>query len=344
MLHEREGFAGERNEGQRIMEQTAHMAQVVGNVVVLLLLASAILALSRKTRLPFSVALVLCGILLGQLADVLPAPLSVLGHVEVSLALILFVFLPTLIFESTFNMDSRLLRHNLGEVMTLAVPGLLLSTLLIGGIVAMATPIPSPRPCCSAPFSAPPTRWPWLPYSSSSAPSQRLTVLVEGESLFNDATSIVAAKILVGVVLAGTVSAGTVLGGLIDFILLFAGGLLVGWLLGLVESDPAMEISLTTVAAYLAFLLAEEVFRVSGVMATVAAGLTLGGWGRMKISASVRTALEHFWDYLAFVANALIFLLVGLRLDLALRCGATSGRFSGCYWPCSRPGPCSSTA
>ena len=88
-------------------------------------------------------------------------------------------------------------------------------------------------------------------------------------------------------------------------------------MLGRVEGDPLIEISLTTVLAYLSFVVAEHGLHVSGVMATVAAALTIGGWGHSKISASVGEYLENFWTYLAFVANALIFLIVGLQIDLA---------------------------
>ena len=155
---------------------------------------------------------------------------------------------------------------------------------------------------------------------------QRLTILVEGEGLFNDATSIVLSRILVGVIVVGAASAGGIAGSALDFLTVFLGGLVVGWCLGLitgwilgrVEFDPLIEITLTTVLAYMSFLLAEEVFHTSGVMAAIAAGLTLGGWGRMKISPSVRTYLEHFWEYIAFVANALIFLMVGLRVELSV--------------------------
>ena len=89
-----------------------------------------------------------------------------------------------------------------------------------------------------------------------------------------------------------------------------------GFLLGRVEEDSLIEISLTTILAYFSFLIAEHVLHVSGVMATVAAALTIGGWGQAKISPSVGGYLEHFWEYMAFVANSLIFLLVGLEVDL----------------------------
>lgn len=97
-------------------------------------------------------------------------------------------------------------------------------------------------------------------------------VLVEGESLFNDATSIVLSRILVEVVAVGYFTVESAIAGALDFFVVFIGGVLVGWvlavafgwLLGRVDSDPQIEISLTTVLAYLSFLLAEEVFHVSG--------------------------------------------------------------------------------
>ena len=86
--------------------------------------------------------------------------------------------------------------------------------------------------------------------------------------------------------------------------------------MGRVEGDAFIEITLTAVLAYFAFILAEEVFHMSGVMATVAAGMVIGGWGKTKISPSVAHQLEQFWEYLAQVANAIVFLMVGLMVDL----------------------------
>ncbi len=307
------------------MHHVSHVAEVVGGVVALLLVAAGILAATKRIRVPFTVVLVLVGILLSLLADRYPQEFGTFKGLTVSSDLVLYVFLPTLIFESAFNLDARGLRHNLGAVLLLAAPGLLLSTLIIGLIMAAATPIPlAAALLLGAILSATDPVAVVALFKQIGAP-QRLAVLVEGESLFNDATSIVVARILVGVVAAGTLSGGAVVHGLVDFVALFVGGLLVGWLLGLgtgyllglVENDPAIEITLTTVVAYLAFLLAEELFHVSGVMAVVAAGITLGSWGRMRVSPAVRTYLESFWEYMSFVANALIFLMVGLTVHLA---------------------------
>ena len=153
---------------------------------------------------------------------------------------------------------------------------------------------------------------------------KRLNILVERESLFNDATSIVAFRIILGVILAGSVSTAAILSGVGQFVVIFFGGLVVGWgaavavgmILGRVEADAFIEISLTLVLAYLSFILAEEALQMSGVMATVASGIMIGGWGKTKISPELQDQLRGFWEYMAGVANALLFLMVGLRVDL----------------------------
>ncbi|NWF35681.1 cyclic nucleotide-binding domain-containing protein [Mariprofundus sp. KV] len=200
---------------------------------------------------------------------------------------------------------------------------MLISTFLIGGILWLATAMPFMIALLlGAILSATDPVAVVAIFRQIGAP-ERLNTLIEGESLFNDATSIVVAGILVGMVIEqnGAASLG---GGISSFFFLFLGGLGVGiglgWLtgkiIGWIESESFIEIGLTTALAYLSFLLAEEVFHVSGVMATVGAGLTLGSWGRIRISTSVRIYLEHFWELLAFIANALLFLLVGMKVDL----------------------------
>ena len=306
------------------MHHTSAVAEIVSGIIILLLIAAAILALTKRLRLPYSVILVLVGIALAATAEHSGEALPIIKQLAISPDLILYVFLPTLIFESSLNLDIRQLRHNMAPIATLAIPGLLISTTLIGFIVHWATPIPLlPALLLGAILSATDPVAVVALFKQLGAP-QRLGVLVEGESLFNDATSIVLSRILIGVIAAGTLDSSTLTNGLLDFFLLFFGGLLVGVvlggltasLLGLIESDSLLEITLTTVLAYASFLVAEELLGVSGVMATVGAGLTLGGWGRVKISPSVRIYLDHFWEQMAFIANALIFLMLGLKVDL----------------------------
>ena len=306
------------------MEHTSTVIDLVSAITALLLVAAAVLALSKRLHLPFTVMLVVAGIALSEWAQWSPGILSPLVEFQISPDVILFVFLPTLIFESSLHLDARELRRNLLPVLTLAVPGLLISTAIIGTVVAYFTPIDfAAALVLGAILSATDPVAVISLFKQLGAP-RRLTILVEGESLFNDATAIVASQILLAIAVAGYVSTQTIISGVGDFTFVFFGGAVVGWvlavatgyILGRVEADPLIEISLTTFLAYFSFLIAEHALHVSGVMATVAAALTIGGWGRSKISPSVHEYLENFWEYLAYVANALIFLLVGLTINL----------------------------
>jgi len=307
------------------MEHSSELALNVAGIITLLLIAAATLALTKRIKLPFTVVLVVIGMALSWLSGHFPQLLGPLQGLTLSPDIILYVFLPTLIFESAFNLDARQLRKNIWPILTLAVPGLLLSTAIIGFIVHYTTSLP--LPVClllGAILSATDPVAVIALFKKLGAP-QRLTILVEGESLFNDATSIVLSRLLVTIVVASTgFSTNTLLDGTIEFINVFIGGLvvgialglLIGYVLGKVRADTYIETTLTTILAYASFLIAEEFFHVSGVVATVAAGLTLGSWGRMKISADVRHHVDHFWEYMAFVATALIFLMVGMRVEL----------------------------
>ncbi len=306
------------------MEHHSAIAELVLGLCILLLLASATLALAKRMHLPFTILLVIVGLGITALSPVLPVSLARMLAFHISPDIILYVFLPSLIFESALHLDARQLRENLLPVLTLAVPGLLISTVVIAGLVAALTDVPFIAALVlGAILSATDPVAVIALFRQLGAP-QRLTVLVEGESLFNDATAIVAAKILLAIAIAGFASWETVANGVLEFVFVFIGGVLVGWLmalaagfiLGAVYENQAIEISILTVLAYLSFIVGEEIFHVSGVMATVAAGLTIGGWGRSKLSPGISDYIEHFWAYISFVANALIFLLVGLTIDL----------------------------
>ncbi len=307
------------------MHHQSHIADVVCGVAALLLVAAIVKAGSRRVRLPYTIALVAVGMLISALSEHVPALEHLARNIIISPDLVLYVFLPTLVFESAYNLDARQLRRSLGTVLTLAVPGFLVSTLIIGLIVGLASPVPLLAALLlGAILSATDPVAVIALFKELGAP-KRLTVLVEGESLFNDATAMVVSAVLLTIIRSGVITAHGIADGVLDFFVLFLGGIAVGWLLGLftgwllgkILAAPFEEITLTTVLAYLSFILAENVFHVSGIMATLAAGITLGDWGRMKISPTVREYLDSFWEYMAGVANALIFLLLGLRLDIS---------------------------
>lgn len=304
--------------------EASPVLELVGAILGLLAVSAIVLAFCKRYKLPFTVLLVLVGIGLTYLGDVGPSAMRHYFQFHISPDVIFYVCLPTLLFESALNLNARQLQRNMLPVLTLAIPGLLLSTALIGFIVSSLTSIPLvPALLLGAILSATDPVAVISIFKQLGAP-KRLTVLVEGESLFNDATSIVTAKILFGVLMAGVFTSHHLWDGIYDFFFEFIGGVVVGWviaiivgyILGKVDSEPEIEISLTTILAYASFIFAQEVVHVSGVMATVAAGLTMTRWGRSKISPSVTQYLHQFWEYLAYIANAVIFLLVGLSVNL----------------------------
>ena len=304
------------------------LIELVGALVLMLVIAAVVEALAKRIRIPFTVALVVVGALIGAVAHRVPV-LSPLDGLEITPEAVFFVFLPTLIFQSAFHLDARALRENLAPTLTLAVPGLIISTGLIGLVMHTAAPWVGVELSwgeallLGSILSATDPVAVIALFSQLGAP-KRLTVLVEGESLFNDATAIVASRIILGVTAAGVVSSDTLVLGAWQFLVVFFGGLMVGWalavvagmIMGAVEHNAFIEMTITTVLAYLSFYVAEHTLHLSGVMAVVAAGILLGGWGKAKVSPGIAKYLEHFWDYLATVANALLFLLVGLTVTV----------------------------
>ncbi|GAB4224093.1 MAG: hypothetical protein Tsb005_20690 [Gammaproteobacteria bacterium] len=298
----------------------------ITTIIILLFATAAIVhAICKYIKFPFAVGLVIAGILLNYIQHyVFISEQSLLTHL-VSPHLILYVCLPTLLFESALHLDCKQLKQNMIPILALAIPGLLISTGVIGWIIAYFTHMDLMHGLLlGAILSATDPTAVIALFKQLGAP-KRLTVLVEGESLFNDATAIVTAKLIVGFILSQTLSTHPMNSAISYFLMEFCGGLLLGcvlaivfgWIIGRIESDANIEISLTTILAYASFVIATDVMHVSGVMATVAAGLTMSSWGATKISPSIKQYLQQYWDFLAYIVNALIFLLVGLSVNLS---------------------------
>ena len=305
---------------------TSGIADLVTGIMMLLLVAAITTLLSKRIdKLPLTILLVFVGIAIAAMGEDVPG-LSELAGFHLTPELVLFVFIPTLIFESAFNLDVRQLSRNIWAILVLAIPGLLLSTVIIALIISGFTSFGFMVALLLGAILSATDPVAVISIFKQLGVPERLTILVEGESLFNDATSLVLATLLIGILSAGSFSQGVIFEGIVEFFIVFLGGVVVGLVLaavvgvtlGAIESDPAIEITLTTILAYLAFIVAEHVFHVSGIMAVVAAGLMIGSWGKSKISPSTSEFMEHFWEYLAYVANALIFLMVGLQIDLAV--------------------------
>jgi len=300
------------------------IAELVTGITLLMLIAAVTTMLSKHvSKLPLTIALVFVGIGVGFASENFAAFHSV-AEFTLSPDLVLFVFIPTLIFESAFNLNARQVGRNILPILTLAVPGLLISTAIIGTIFAFFSPFSLLVALLLGSILSATDPVAVISIFKQLGVPDRLTVLVEGESLLNDATSLVLATLLIGILSAGSFSSNVVGNGILEFLIVFFGGAVVGWLLavltglmlGSIESDPDIEITLSTILAYFSFIIAEHVFHVSGIMAVVAAGMVIGSWGKSKISPSSVAFMEHFWEYLAYLANVLIFIMVGMQIDL----------------------------
>ncbi len=295
-----------------------------------LLIGVATRLLSSWTRFPYTIAMLLLGIAGGLVLEHRPAAeeqpmlLELLAHgTHVSPDLIIFVFLPALLFESAYAIDVHVFKNNLGAVVLLAVPALLVATGLTAALMVGLL---------SASWA-----WGWMPalvfgaLISATDPvavvailrelgvSKRLGVLIEGESLFNDGTAIVVFSVLLAM-LTGEAPEFHAGDSLLRFAWVVSGGVGVGLLLAFFVSawmeklfnDPMAEITLTIVLAYSAMIIAEGLLHVSGVMAVVTTGLWMSSVGKTKISPEVSHFLHRFWEVLGYIANTLIFFLVGI--------------------------------
>jgi len=294
-------------------------------LVLMGLLALAMIAapLSRYLPIPFTVFLVGIGIGFGELSEFYP-PLHMMQHFQLTPDLVLFVFLPALIFESGYNLDARQLIKDVVPVLVLAVPALLLATTIVGLGLHFILGMPILLALLfGALISATDPVAVIALFRELGAPL-RLTVLVEGESLFNDATAIVLVNILLGIAIAGGIDASGVFGAGIEFLYVFFGGAALGLVLGLFFSEWMRFLSgnqngilvLSVILAYVSFIFAEHFMHVSGVMAVVGASLCLGIYGIKRFPHHIGEYLRESWDFLAYICNALLFLLVGLSIHL----------------------------
>jgi len=305
-------------------------------LIVSLLVASIVAVVVRRVRLPYTVALVLVGLFVAVQDEQLtlqltrdtifvlyePIPDFIQNFLDFDPEFILALFVPPLIFEAAFQLEFNQLRSNLIPILILAVPGVVLSTLIIAGIISVSIALPfAVAAVFGALISATDPVAVVALFRDLGVP-RRLAVAVEGESLFNDGVSIVVFNIaLAAVLISGSFSLAQ---GIVAFLWASLGGLAIGAALGWVVShlivridDYFVEITLTVVLAYGSFLIADEV-QVSGVLAVVAAGIVSGNIGPRGMSPTTKIVLFSFWEYVAFFANSLIFLLIGIRINVAL--------------------------
>jgi CPA1 family monovalent cation:H+ antiporter len=290
-------------------------------VLILFVVASLVAMAARRFNLPYTIALMGVGLALGSL--------QLLNPPHLTQELLYSIFLPPLIFEAAIHLKSGDLQKDWLPITTLVVPGVVISTLVtaavmiaVGGHFGHIEHLGWPLGILFGAAVAATDPVAVVAIFQRLGVPRRLRILIESESLLNDGTSIVA-FILALHYLQGAL--GSPQAALVDFFRITGFGLLVGTVVGGLTTvvmrhldDAMVTITLTTVAAYGSFLIADQL-GVSGVMSTVAAGLWVGNRGfTQTLFPSIRLATETFWEYIAFAMNSLIFLLMGFAIDLKL--------------------------
>ncbi len=280
--------------------------------LTLLTIAAGIAMAVKYVRMPYTIALVIGGLLVG-LTGVRPYHLTE--------DMILFIFLPPLLFEGAIHFELTGLRRNIKAIGALAFPGLILSGFLAGFLIQKMTGLPLIVALLAGVMITPTDPISVLALFKKLGVSRRLSMIVEGESVFNDGTGIVLYSVLIGIVTSGTLNLGD---SLLFFLKVVIGGLVIGLVLGYLAflllkrlDDHVLEVLITVILAFGAFMLSEHSFHVSGVMAVVAAGVLIGNEGaRVAMSPTTRLAIANFWEIAAFIINSLIFLMIGTQIHL----------------------------
>ncbi|XP_035704724.1 sodium/hydrogen exchanger 8 isoform X2 [Folsomia candida] len=276
-------------------------------------------------KIPYTVAIFFVGLGVGRLSDeICPILDDFVAIVQLKPQLILSTFLPVLIFESAMEINIHTFRRTLPQILLLAGPGLLFSTFitavvsiflfieyewnfveasLFGSIISATDPVAV------------------VGLLRDLGAAESLSVLIEGESLLNDGIAVLLFKIFEELLVHNDHEGGwgtVVLSGFLKFLLIGVGGPVFGFVcakitifcLSKVFNDPSVEVSITLASAYLTFYVGEEVLGVSGILAVVLLGLTLKA--NHCISPQSEVPLHHFWEVIGYMANTLLFFLIGL--------------------------------
>lgn len=299
---------------------TLTQASIIEPMIALLVVTTIVGIISHRVRLPYTVLLMLVGILLSSI--------GLVPNIELTQELLLGVFLPALLFEAAIHFPFKELKKFAPTIATLAAPGVILTALatalvllievstfkvdagmtfmhylLFGSIIAATDPI-----AVIALFKQLGVR-------------RKLAIVLEGESLFNDGTAIVMYTMVLSALTSGVFS-------LKDGIGLFITEVLFGVILGAITGafanfamrfakDPLISIGVTTVAAYGSYIVADSL-HASGVLATATAGLFLGDMGRRGgVMPANHMAVISFWRYIAFFVSSIVFILIGLKVNLS---------------------------
>lgn len=279
--------------------------------ILILIIFSSVAVLVSYIRLPYTIALVLVGLVIGYF--------KLLPVLELTSGLIMTVLLPVLIFDAAINIPLRDFLRNIRTILILAIPGLLVGmgictiiihlgsgvqwgyALLLGALLSATDPVSV------------------LAIFQRLGVDKRLTITMKSESLVDDGVAIVVFQIVLGILLVGEFSLASAIG---SFFMVTFGGLALGLVFGLIGSvilqridNHLIGVTVTTIVVYSTTLVAELLHQ-SGIIAVLAAGLVVGNYGfRRALSPISRITIVSFWEFATFIVNSIIFLLIGMQMS-----------------------------
>lgn len=311
------------------MEETALLAPLLLTIAGLTV-GAIFKSLFQRTRIPYTVGLFAIGLAAGIMNRMgvfhgMPQFSAALDSVaNINPDLILYIFLPILIFDAAYELNLHIFKKTLTNATLLAAPGLIICMILTAGVLmAISFFVPGYE------------KWTWASalmfgaLISATDPvavvallhelktSKRFSTLVDAESLLNDGTGIVCFMLFYGITVWGRSDDLTPI---LEFCQVVAGGAILGfiaarlviWFITRVNSEEMIQNSVIILSAYLVFILAQLYLGISGVIALVAFGLTIAYVGKPRLKPQVNTFMRSFWELLTYIANTLIFIIVGV--------------------------------
>lgn len=311
------------------MEETALLAPLLLTIAGLTV-GAIFKSLFQRTRIPYTVGLFAIGLAAGIMNRMgvfhgMPQFSAALDSVaNINPDLILYIFLPILIFDAAYELNLHIFKKTLTNATLLAAPGLIICMILTAGVLmAISFFVPGYE------------KWTWASalmfgaLISATDPvavvallhelktSKRFSTLVDAESLLNDGTGIVCFMLFYGITVWGR---NDELTPIFEFCQVVAGGAILGfiaarlviWFITRVNSEEMIQNSVIILSAYLVFILAQLYLGISGVIALVAFGLTIAYVGKPRLKPQVNIFMGSFWELLTYIANTLIFIIVGI--------------------------------
>ena len=311
------------------MEETALLAPLLLTIAGLTV-GAIFKSLFQRTRIPYPVGLFAIGLAAGIMNRMgvfhgMPQFSAALDSVaNINPDLILYIFLPILIFDAAYELNLHIFKKTLTNATLLAAPGLIICMILTAGVLmAISFFVPGYE------------KWTWASalmfgaLISATDPvavvallhelktSKRFSTLVDAESLLNDGTGIVCFMLFYGITVWGR---NDELTPILEFCQVVAGGAILGfiaarlviWFITRVNSEEMIQNSVIILSAYLVFILAQLYLGISGVIALVAFGLTIAYVGKPRLKPQVNIFMGSFWELLTYIANTLIFIIVGI--------------------------------